>query len=95
MTQLEYAKQNKLTPLARKLAREEGINPRSLLKYIKEGRAVILKNNLHNLPKPCAVGYGLRTKVNANLGTSTDKSSLKEELNKLASWLTSCINQTR
>jgi len=84
MTQLESAKNNKITPLMRKLAYEEGIRPQSLLQYIKEGRAVILKNKLHDLARPCAVGFSLRTKVNANLGTSTDKSRLSEELKKLS-----------
>ncbi len=83
MTQLEYAKHNKVTPLMRKIAREEGVSPKSLLKNIKEGKAVILKNRIHNISKPCGVGKGLRTKVNSNLGTSTDKSSLKVELKKL------------
>jgi phosphomethylpyrimidine synthase len=83
MTQLEYAKNNKITPLMRKIARLEGVSPKSLLKNIKEGKAVILKNRVHNISKPCGVGLGLRTKVNSNLGTSTDKSSLKEELKKL------------
>ena len=84
MTQLEYAKNNIITPLMRKIAREEGVSPQCLLKNIKEGKAVILKNRIHNIPKPCGVGLGLRTKVNSNLGTSTDKSSLSEELKKLA-----------
>ncbi len=84
MTQLEYAKKNKLTPLIKMIAREEGVDAQELLKNIKAGRVVVLKNNRHNLKKPCAVGYGLRTKVNANIGTSTDKSGIKDELRKLA-----------
>lgn len=84
MTQLEYAKCGKLTPLMRKIAHAEGLNPKILLKYIKTGQAVILKNKVHNIPRPCAVGRGLRTKVNSNLGTSTDKSQIKDELKKLA-----------
>jgi len=83
MTQLEYAKNNIITPLMRKIARAEGVSPALLLKSIKEGRVVILKNRIHNISKPCGVGSGLRTKVNSNLGTSTDKSSLKEELKKI------------
>ncbi|MDO8662720.1 MAG: phosphomethylpyrimidine synthase ThiC [Candidatus Omnitrophota bacterium] len=83
MTQLESAKSNKITPLMRKIARDEKISPQNLLRYIREGRVVILKNRIHHLAKPCGVGFSLRTKVNANLGTSTDKSSLKEELKKL------------
>ena len=83
MTQLESAKKNIITPLMRKIALAEGVRPDSLLRNIKSGKAVILKNNSRKLAKPCAVGLGLRTKVNSNLGTSTDKSSLKEELRKL------------
>ncbi|MCX5706192.1 MAG: phosphomethylpyrimidine synthase ThiC, partial [Candidatus Omnitrophica bacterium] len=83
MTQLEYANKNILTPLIKKIACLEGIEPKQLLRYIKEGKAVILKNKNHRLKSPCAVGLGLRTKVNANIGTSTDKSRLKEELKKL------------
>ena len=83
MTQLEWAKNNKLTPLMRKICREEGLRPEKLLRYIKEGRIVLLKNKLHNISQPCAVGFSLRTKVNSNLGTSTDKSRIKDELKKL------------
>ncbi len=67
-----------------RLAKREGLDPQILLDHIKEGQAVILKNKIHKLARPCAVGKGLSTKVNSNLGTSTDKSSLKGELKKLA-----------
>ncbi|MEI6631710.1 MAG: phosphomethylpyrimidine synthase ThiC, partial [bacterium] len=84
MTQLEYAKNNKLTPLVKKIAKTEGILPSKLLKYIKEGLVVIPLNlKRSSIKKPCAIGYSLRTKVNANLGTSTDKPSISEELEKL------------
>ncbi len=83
MTQLEYAKANVATPLVKRLSALENISPRLLLKYIKEGRVVIPLNSSRSLKKPCAIGYSLRTKVNANLGTSTDKSQLKDELKKL------------
>jgi phosphomethylpyrimidine synthase len=75
---------NRLTPLMKDIARIEGVEPLKLLKNIKNGSVVILKNNTHNLKSPCAVGKGLTTKINANIGTSTDKSSLKDELKKLA-----------
>lgn len=84
MTQLEYAKKNKITPLMRRIARQEGVSAQNLLNNIKEGRVVLLKNSLRDLAKPCAVGLGLRTKVNSNLGTSTDKSRIADELKKLA-----------
>ncbi|OGW69889.1 MAG: hypothetical protein A3J72_09800 [Nitrospirae bacterium RIFCSPHIGHO2_02_FULL_40_19] len=83
MTQLEKAKNNILTPLMRQIAENELIPASQILKHIKSGKVVIPKNANHNLKKPCAVGLGLRTKINANIGTSTDKSDLNEELKKL------------
>jgi len=44
---------------------------------------VIPLNKGRRIKKPCGIGYGLRTKINANIGTSTDKSGLKDELEKL------------
>ena len=83
MTQLEYAKNEKLSPLVKKIALEEGVSLKSLLAWIKDGRAVIPLNKNHNIPKPCAIGFGLRTKVNANVGTSTDELELNDELKKV------------
>jgi phosphomethylpyrimidine synthase len=83
MTQLEYAKNNRITPLMKKIAVEEALSPKEILKYIKEGRVVILKNSGHSLKRPCAVGYRLRTKVNANIGTSSDQPQIKKEIEKL------------
>lgn len=83
MTQLEYAKQNILTPLMKKIASLEDIGPKLILRRIKEGRVVIPLNKKHKLNLPCGIGLGLRTKVNANIGTSTDKSEISDELKKL------------
>jgi len=83
MTQLEYAKNNTLSPLIKQISSIEGISSRILLKYIREGRVVIPLNKGRRIKKPCGIGYGLRTKINANIGTSTDKSGLKDELEKL------------
>lgn len=83
MTQLEYAKNNIITPLMKRIAKDEGINSKRLLKAIKEGKVVIPLNKNHELNLPCGIGYGLRTKINANIGTSTDKLQEKDELKKL------------
>lgn len=84
MTQLEYAHKNIITPLIKKIALSEGMKADQLLRLIKAGRVVIPHNNRHKLKKPCAVGYGLRTKINANIGTSTKKSTTAAEIKKLA-----------
>jgi len=83
MTQLEYAKNNRVTPLMKKVALDEGVSPKQILRGIKEGKVVIPLNKNRNIKKPCGIGKGLRTKVNANIGTSTDKTRLKYELDKL------------
>ncbi|MFA5362547.1 MAG: phosphomethylpyrimidine synthase ThiC [Candidatus Omnitrophota bacterium] len=83
MTQLESAKKNKITPLMKKIASSEGVSAAFLIQMIKSGRIVIPANNGHRLQKPCGIGYGLRTKINANIGTSTDKPRIDEELKKL------------
>lgn len=83
MTELESAKNNILTPLMIRIARGEGIDPKLIVKNIKEGKVVIPLNKNRRIKKPCGIGSGLRTKINANIGTSTDKSEIKDELEKL------------
>lgn len=84
MTQLEYAKKNIITPLIRRIAADEEVSPASLMQRIEQGRVVIPLNNTHRIKKPCGIGHGLRTKVNANIGTSTDRYRIGDELKKLA-----------
>jgi phosphomethylpyrimidine synthase len=83
MTQLEYAKKNITTDLTKKIAKEEGINPEIFRRRLKKGTVVIFNNNRRKMTRPCAVGLGLRTKINANIGTSTDCLNLNDELEKL------------
>jgi len=83
MTQLEFAKKNIVTGVMRKVARLEGIEPVQLMRLIRQGKAVIPLNKNHKIKKPCAVGSTLSTKVNANIGTSTDESRISDEIEKL------------
>jgi len=83
MTQLEYAKQRIPSPAVKQVARLEGIPPQSLLKLIWQGRVVIPLSKNRTIKKVCGIGSGLRTKVNANIGTSTDRAKITEELTKL------------
>ncbi|MDD2688823.1 MAG: phosphomethylpyrimidine synthase ThiC [Candidatus Omnitrophica bacterium] len=83
MTQLECAKNNHITPLMKRIASDEGVTPSRIMRLIKEGRVVIPLNKNHSIKSPCGIGTGLRTKINANIGTSTDKSEIKDELKKL------------
>jgi len=82
MTRIEIAKKGEITDEIKKCAEREGILPEILSKDIADGVTVILRNKNHNI-EPVAVGKGLRTKINANIGTSKDKVSEEEEIKKL------------
>ncbi|MCU0665869.1 MAG: phosphomethylpyrimidine synthase ThiC [Candidatus Omnitrophica bacterium] len=83
MTQLEAAKKNIITALVEEIAKSESIPAEVLSCLIKKSKAVIPLNKNHRVARPFAVGMGLRTKVNANIGTSTDHPDIEEELKKL------------
>ncbi|MBU2258425.1 MAG: phosphomethylpyrimidine synthase ThiC, partial [Candidatus Omnitrophica bacterium] len=84
MTQIEYARKNILTSIMKKISSQESLSGEVFLKRLKEGKIVIPLNHKHKIKKPCAVGLGLKTKINANIGTSPDKDSSSDELEKLA-----------
>lgn len=65
------------------LAAGEGISTDALVEGVLAGTIVAPRNRRRVLTRDMAVGKGLRTKVNANLGTSPDHDVLEEELDKL------------
>jgi phosphomethylpyrimidine synthase len=73
---------NTLTSDLKIIAEREGISFQKLTRRIKSGRIMVLKNKKSKNPVPTAIGEGLRTKVNANIGLSTDLSDMKLELKK-------------
>lgn len=82
MTRIELARQGIITDEVKGVAAAEHIAPERLASDIAEGVTVITRNKLHDI-KPLGIGKGLRTKVNANIGTSKDKVSYDEEIKKL------------
>lgn len=66
------------------IARDEKIELKILIDYIEKGWLVVLKNKLRTSLHPIGIGKGLKTKVNANIGTSEAFPELSEELKKLA-----------
>jgi len=82
MTRIELTKKGIITDEIKEVARYEGISPETLASDISKGLTVITRNVIHNI-KPLGIGKGLKTKVNANIGTSKDKASFDEELLKL------------
>jgi len=82
MTQLELARQGTVSDLMIQAAAAEGIDPEVLRRRIAEGTAIICHNRKRKNGLPLAVGEGMRTKVNANIGTSKDDTSIDKELEK-------------
>lgn len=82
MTRIDLARKGIITEEIKQAAIMEGVEPEELSRNISEGLVVITRNTLHKI-KPFAIGKGLRTKINANIGTSKDSVSLKEEVQKL------------
>lgn len=84
MTLLNNARSGKTTKEMKTVAKKEGVELRYLIKNIAGGSIVIPYNKKHKTLKLLSgIGKGLRTKVNANIGTSSEHTSLKDEIEKL------------
>lgn len=66
-----------------KISLSEGVTSEEIIKKIKEGKVALPLNRFKKLSMPCAIGEGLRTKVNVNIGSSQTSEGIKEELKKL------------
>lgn len=84
MTQLQAARKGQITSEMQHVAEQEKIDVEVLRQKIASGRAVIPANKNHRGLVPIGIGEGLRTKVNANIGTSTEYPKLEQNLEKLA-----------
>ncbi len=82
MTRIQLAKKGIITDEFKEVAQQESVSAEELAKNIADGKAVITRNILRNI-KPLGIGKGLSTKINANIGTSRDKTDIAEELEKL------------
>lgn len=61
----------------------EDVSPEFIRDGLAAGEIVLPRNTQRKEIKPVAIGKGLRTKVNANLGTSEDRADVRFELKKL------------
>ena len=83
MTQIEFAKKGVITPQMKHVARLEKLSDNFICENIAGGKAVIPANINHPVQNTCGIGKGLKIKVNANIGTSSDVGTLAGELEKL------------
>ncbi|HIJ60019.1 MAG TPA: phosphomethylpyrimidine synthase ThiC [Nitrospirae bacterium] len=82
MTQIEFVRKGIISDEVRLIAKVEGVTEEELSRNIAEGTVVISKNNKKGI-EPLGIGKGLRTKINANIGTSRDSINYDEEFLKL------------
>jgi phosphomethylpyrimidine synthase len=83
MTQILEAQKGNITPEMEAVARAEGVSIDHIIEGVAQGTIVITRNSRHTSITPLGVGKGLRTKINANIGTSKDRMSIDGEIEKL------------
>ncbi|MDO3378008.1 phosphomethylpyrimidine synthase ThiC [Geoalkalibacter halelectricus] len=71
-TQIELARQGHITPQMATIAAEEQQSPELIRRRVAEGQIVIPWNLESKPARVAGIGKGLRTKVNASIGTSSD-----------------------
>jgi len=82
MTLIEASKNGKITDEIKRVAEEEGLSPEYIREGIAQGRIIIPKNKNRYIKKLCGIGEGLKTKVNANIGSSSDLADVNVEVEK-------------
>ena len=84
-TQLEIARSGRTSDEMKYVARAEGVDAGLVRDEIAAGRLVIPANVIHLKRglKPVGIGRVLMTKVNANIGVSSVRSTVEEEIEKM------------
>ncbi len=80
---MEAAKQGEFTPQMAQVLETESLSRQQLIEGVAGGRIVIPANKNHSNLVAAAIGEGLRTKINVNLGVSQDCCNLDMELQKV------------
>ncbi len=81
MTLIDQAKQGIITEEMKIVASEEGTTPEFICRGIAQGR-IVIPVSPYRKARPIGIGKGLRTKVNASVGTSSDIADIDLEVTK-------------
>ena len=84
-TQLQIAHAGKLSGEMKTVAKKENVSAELIRREITEGHLVIPANKIHlaNNLNPIAIGRAVSIKVNANIGTSSERSTVQDEIEKM------------
>jgi phosphomethylpyrimidine synthase len=80
-TQVELAVQGIVTPVMAAIASQEGLAPETVRQRMAEGQ-IVAPLNTNRPGRIIGIGMGLRSKVNASIGTSTDIVDIGAEVAK-------------
>jgi phosphomethylpyrimidine synthase len=80
-TQVELAVQGNITPVMKEVALQEGLEPETVCRRIADGQ-IVVPLNTRRPGRTVGIGLGLRSKVNASIGTSTDIVDIEAEVRK-------------
>ncbi|MDO8525340.1 MAG: phosphomethylpyrimidine synthase ThiC [Candidatus Omnitrophota bacterium] len=83
MTRIELARSGKVSREMIEVAEDEHLTAEFIRRGLSDGTIVIPKNIKRKIAKPYGIGAGLRTKINANIGTSKDSSGIAGEIAKM------------
>jgi phosphomethylpyrimidine synthase len=81
-TQIELARQGVVSPQMAAVARDEQLSEEYVRQMVAEGKIVIPWNHVRQPSRIAGIGKGLRTKVNASIGTSSDIIDYEAEVRK-------------
>ncbi|WP_417911157.1 phosphomethylpyrimidine synthase ThiC [Candidatus Electronema sp. PJ] len=81
-TQLEAARAGRITPQINTIAQNEGLSTELVRSRVAAGEIVVLSHPQRPQQRVVGLGTGLRTKVNASIGTSSDICDLNLEVRK-------------
>jgi phosphomethylpyrimidine synthase len=79
---MDAAKKGIITREIKIVADKENIDIKKIMELVAAGSVVIPANKNHFSLDPEGIGKGLHTKINVNIGTSADCSSVEKELEK-------------
>ena len=83
-TQIELAREGVVTEQMRAVAADENMDVQLVRDRVAKGQIVIPNNPFRKGQKVVGIGKGLRTKVNASIGTSSDICDIDMEVRKAA-----------
>ena len=82
-TQLDMARKRVISEEMASCAKQENVEAEFIRKGVEEGTIVVVRNIRHRTIPALAIGKGLRTKINTNVGTSKDRADTTLELEKV------------